>query len=211
VTLEMKGENAPLSPPPKPLLFILSGLSGAGKDTVLAGLRSSGSSLEFIVTVTTRPRRHNERDGVHYRFVSPDEFRKLVDRGELLEWAKVYGNWYGVPRGPVKKALEAGKDVIIKVDVQGAVTIKKLVPQAVFLFLAPPSLEELFRRLKARRTESAAELELRLKTAREELAKMPLFDYIVINRQGETARAVADIEAIITAEKCRVMPREMTL
>lgn len=203
--------HSPLHPPAKALLIVLSGLSGAGKDAVLTRLRESGYPLEFIVTMTTRPRRANESDGVHYHFVSGNRFQQLIDRHELLEWANVYGNWYGVPKEPVKQALEKGKDVIVKVDVQGAATIRKILPQAVFIFLAPPSMAELVSRLKQRHTELPADLELRLKTAREELEKLPLFDYIVFNRQGEIDRAVADIEAIITAEKCRVTLREIAL
>jgi guanylate kinase len=198
----------PLGPPAKPLLIVLSGLSGAGKDAILTGLKQSGLPLEFIVTVTTRDRRAHERDGVHYHFVSDAEFQKMIDGHQLLEWASVYGNRYGVPGGPVRQALENGKDVIVKTDVQGAATIKKILPQAVLIFLAPPSMEELTLRLRQRRTETESDLELRLKTAAEEMEKLPLFDYIVSNRQGELDRAVADIEAIITAEKCRVMPRE---
>ncbi len=208
----MSYENrTPVSPPVKPLLFVLSGLSGAGKDSVLNGLKKSGYPLEFIVTVTTRARRPGEEDGVHYRFISGTEFQKLIDTGQLLEWANVYGNRYGVPREPVKQALASGKDVIVKIDVQGAATIKKILPQAVFIFLAAPSLEELAPRLKQRRTETPEEYELRLKTARAEMEKLPLFDYLVINRHGELDRAVADVEAIITAEKSRVKPREISL
>ena len=203
--------HSPLRPPAQSLLIVLSGLSGAGKDAVLTGLRQSSYPLEFIVTVTTRTKRPNEKDGVHYRFVSADKFQELIDRDELLEWANVYGNYYGVPKEPVKQALDRKKDVVIKCDVQGAATIKKILPQAVFIFLAPPSMEELVLRLKQRRTESPSDLELRIKTAEEELEKLPLFDYMVFNRQGEIDRAVADIEAIITAEKCRLTPRELTL
>ncbi len=202
---------SPLSPPAKSLLIVLSGLSGAGKDVVLNRLRKSSYPLEFILTVTTRVRRPNERDGVHYRFISRDKFQELIDRHELLEWASVYGNWYGVPKEPVRQALDKGKDVIVKVDVQGAATIKKILPQAVFIFLTPPSMEELVLRLKQRRTESPSDLDLRIKTAEEELKRLSLFDYIVVNRQGEIDRAAADIEAIIAAEKCRVAPRELTL
>ena len=202
---------SPLSPPAKSLLIVLSGLSGAGKDVVLNKLRKFSYPLEFILTVTTRVRRPNERDGVHYRFISRDKFQELIDRHELLERANVYGNWYGVPKEPVKQALDKGKDVIVKVDVQGAATIKKILPQAVFIFLTPPSMEELVLRLKQRRTESPSDLDLRIKTAEEELKKLSLFDYIVVNRQGEIDRAAADIEAIITAEKCRVAPRELAL
>jgi guanylate kinase len=202
-------------PPPgqttRPLLIVLSGLSGVGKDAVLSRLKQSACPLEFIVTVTTRALRPNEADGVHYRFVSEKDFQEMIDRHELLEWANVYGNMYGVPREPVKKALEEGRDVIVKVDVQGASTIKKILPEAVFIFLTTPSTEDLVSRLRQRRTESPADLKLRLKTAESELEKLPLFDYAVINREGELGRAVADIEAIISAEKCRVKPRHLTL
>jgi len=203
--------HSPLSPPAKSLLIVLSGLSGAGKDAVLTGLRESSYPLEFIITVTTRTKRTNETDGVHYRFVSGNEFQELIDHNELLEYANVYGNYYGVPKEPVSQALDMGKDVIIKCDVQGAATIKRILPQAVFIFLAPSSMEELVLRLKQRRTESPSDLDLRIKTAEAELEQLPLFDYMVINRQGEIERAVADIEAIIAAEKCRVKPRELTL
>jgi len=198
-------------PPAQPLLIVLSGLSGAGKDAVLTGLRRSGCPLEFIVTVTTRPPRPSEKDGVHYHFVSNDRFQEMIVNNQLLEWANVYGNWYGPPRDAVRQALKSGKDVVIKVDVQGAATIKKILPQAVFIFLTTPSTEDLTQRLKQRSTETPSDLELRLKTAREEMEKLPMFDYVVYNRPGELDRAVADIEAIITAEKCRVAPRKISL
>ena len=135
----------------------------------------------------------------------------MIEQGELLEWANVYGNWYGVPREAVKQALGGGEDVVVKVDVQGAANIKKIVPQAVFIFLMPPSTEELIKRLEQRRTESPSDLALRLKAAGEEIKQRFLFDYIVVSQWDEVARAVSDIEAIITAEKCRVAPRELTL
>jgi guanylate kinase len=203
--------HTPLTPPAKPLLIVLSGFSGVGKDSVLNRLRQSGYPLEFIITVTTRTPRANEIDGIHYRFVTSTEFQKMIDGNELLEWANVYGYYYGVPREPVRQALDSGKDVVIKTDVQGVATIKKILPQAVFIFLATSSMEELESRLKLRHTETPSDLDLRLKTAEEELEKLPLFDYIVFNRRGEINRAVADIEAIITAEKCRVVPRELSL
>lgn len=203
--------HPPLRPPANSLLLVLSGLSGAGKDAVLSRLREAGYPLEFVVTVTTRARRPNERDGVHYHFVPENKFREMIDRHELLEWANVYGNRYGVPREPVKQALDKGKDVIVKVDVQGAASIKKILPQAVFIFLAPPSMEDLVLRLRQRRTESPSDVALRINTAEKELEQLPLFDYIVFNRQGEIDKAVADIEAILVAEKCRVTPRELAL
>jgi len=208
----MSHENSPVfNPPSKPLLIILSGLSGVGKDAVLSRLKHSKFPLEFITTVTTRPPRPDEKNGVHYHFISEERFQEMVDRRELLEWATVYGHHYGPPREPVRQTLQDGKDVVIKVDVQGAATIKKIVPQAVFIFLATSSLEEVGERLQKRGTETTADLEIRLKTAAEEMETLPMFDYLVINRQGELDRAVADIEAIITAEKCRVKPREISL
>ena len=206
-----KSQPPPFPLPDKPLLLILSGLSGAGKDAVLSQMKKSGLPLEFIVTVTTRPRRPAEKDNVDYHFVAPQEFQRMMAHGELLEWAAVYGNHYGVPRDAVKKALASGRDTVVKVDVQGAATIKSILPEAILIFLTPPSMEEDAQRLKQRHTESPAQLELRLKTAQGELKKLSLFDYIVFNREGEIGRAAADIAAIITAEKCRVKPREVYL
>ena len=195
----------------RPLLIVLSGPSGTGKDAVLTRMKESGCPFERIVTVTTRPQRANERDNVDYHFVATENFEEMIKNKALLEWARVYGNWYGVPKEPVKQALGRGQDVIIKVDVQGAATIKKILPQALFIFLVPSSIEDLTARLKKRHTESPFDLALRLKTAEEEIKRLPLFDYIVFSRQDEIDRAVSDIEAIITAEKCRVTPREITL
>ena len=204
-------DNTLLNPPKQPLLLVLSGLSGAGKDTVLDRLEQSGFSVVHVTTVTTREPRPNERDGQHYHFISNDKFQEMRTSNELLESASVYGNWYGVPREPVRQALDDGHDVVIKVDVQGALTIKKIVPEAVFIFLAPPSVEELISRLRQRRTETEEDLDLRIKTVNEELEKLSMFDYIVLNRQGEVNQAVADIKAIFEAEKCRVKPRTISL
>jgi guanylate kinase len=203
--------EAPFNLPSKPLLIVLSGPSGAGKDTILSRMKKSGYPLEFITTVTTRPRRAREKNNVDYRFASAESFRKMIKNNELVEWANVYGNWYGVPKKPLKRALNKGKDTIVKVDIQGAATIKKIIPQAVFIFLAPPSRGELERRLKQRHTESSFDLALRLKTAEEEMKKLPLFDYVVVNKQGKIDLALSAIEAIITAEKRRVKPREISL
>ncbi len=208
--MKRKGES-PFSQTPRPLLIVLSGLSGAGKDVVLNRMKESDYSFEHITTVTTRPPRENEVDDVDYHFIEKQEFRKMIARNELLEWATVYDNYYGVPRKPVKQALERGQDVIVKVDVQGAATIKKILPQAVFIFLTPPLIEEAVSRLEKRSTESAKSLELRKKTAEEEIKQLPIFDYIVFNRQDEIDRAVADIAAIISTEKHRVTPRNITL
>ena len=203
--------QAPYNPLSSPLLIVLSGPSGVGKDAVLARMRALGYSLEYITTITTRQQRTKERNKVDYHFVSTEQFQEMITRNELLEWANVYGNWYGVPKQPVKQALSRGRDIIVKVDVQGASTIKKILPQAVFIFLTPSSTEELIARLKQRHTESSFNLALRIETAEEEIKQLPLFDYMVINRQGEIDLAVSDIASIITAEKCRVTPREINL
>ena len=205
-----KGE-LPFERPTRPLLIVLSGSSGVGKDAVLARMKESGYPLKYITTLTTRPQRPNEQDNVDYHFVSRERFQEMMANNELLEWAQVYDNWYGVPRAAVKQALDEGRDVIVKVDIQGAATIKRILPQAIFIFLMPPSMAALIERLKQRRTESPSELALRLKAAGEEIKQLPMFDYGVINRWDKIDQAVAEIEAIITAEKCRVVPREITL
>jgi guanylate kinase len=194
-----------------PLLIVLSGPSGAGKDAILSRMKKTGYPAEFITTVTTRPKRAQETDDVDYRFVSPERFQDMLKDNQFLEHASVYGNHYGVPATPVRQALKRGKDTIVKVDTQGAANIKKLVPQAVFIFVVPPSMEELSARLKGRRTESDFDCDLRLKTAAEEMKQLPLFDYIVVNRQDKISMAVSAIEAIITAERHRVKPREVRL
>jgi guanylate kinase len=196
---------------PKPLLIVLSGPSGAGKDAVLSRMKEAGYPAQFITTATTRPQRANEEDNVAYKFVSEKDFQKMLKNKELLEYANVYGNWYGVPREPVRKALEAGRDTIVKVDVQGAATLKKLLPDAVFIFLTCPTTEELETRLRERQTESEFDCDLRLKTAVAEMKQLPLFDYIVFNERNEIEQAASAIEAIITAEKCRRTPREISL
>ncbi|MBI2868240.1 MAG: guanylate kinase [Chloroflexi bacterium] len=196
---------------PRGLLIVLSGPSGAGKDSVINRLRDTRMPLQFITTVTTRQRRHNEVDRVHYHFVSQQEFQTMVDNSELLEWARVYDNWYGVPRQAVRESLEKGQDTLVKVDVQGAATIKKIVPEAVFIFLTAPCIDDLGYRLTKRHTETPADYNLRLGMARSEFEKLPLFDYIVFSRWDEIDRAAGDIRAIITAEKCRVNPRQISL
>lgn len=188
----------------KPDLFVLSGPSGVGKDAVLHKLKETSLPLKYVVTMTTRPRRERERDNIDYIFVSREYFQDLIDNNGLLEYANVYGNMYGVPRAQVEEALDKGQDVIVKVDVQGAENIKRIKSNSISIFLVPPSLSELSQRLKQRRTESSEALELRIKTASEEMEKLSEFDYAVINKKGEIDKAVSEISAIITAEKCRV-------
>ena len=198
-------------PAKKPLLIVLSGPSGVGKDAVLSYLKNSSPNFKFVCTNTTRPRRPNEKDNVDYHFVSPEEFQDLLNNNELLESAKVYENWYGVPKEPIRQALKQGHDIMVKVDVQGAATIKKLVPQAVFIFLVPPSFDELAARLKQRYTETPESLATRLQACESEMKQIPEFDYVVVNQRNQIESAVNEIKAIIAAEKCRVRQREITI
>ncbi|MDO8532334.1 MAG: guanylate kinase [Dehalococcoidia bacterium] len=190
-----------------PLLVVLSGPSGVGKDAVLVRLRALDRPYHFTITATTRPKRASERDGVDYFFYTEEAFTAMKERGEFLESAHVYGHWYGVPRSQVREALSRGRDVFIKIDVQGAATIKSLAPQAVFIFLASPTLEELERRLRQRKTEREVDMERRIKTAQEEMARLPMFDYVVVNDNGRIDHAASTIEAILQAERCRIPPR----
>ena len=202
-----------LNPCPKPIFIVLSGPSGVGKDFVLNSLkaRPANTDLAFIVTNTTRPMRMGEIQDANYHFVTPARFQEMIATSDLLEHANVYGNWYGVPKGPVKAAFAAGHDVIIKVDVQGAQTIKRAIPQAVLIFLSPHSLSELAERLRKRNTESPVDLARRLKTAETEMLAVSGFDYVIVNKNGQVDKVITALEAIITAERLRVNQREYRL
>ncbi len=195
----------------KPLLMVLSGPSGAGKDAVLHKLKMVHFPIAHITTMTTRTKRPKEKDAIDYNFVTREQFQKLIDNNELLEWANVYGNFYGVPKQAVRDALAEGKDTIIKIDVQGAATIKKIVPQAIFVFLAPLTMQELIDRLTMRNTESGESLKLRIETVKEEMTRVEMFDYIAVNEHGQIDRVVDEIRSILCAEKMRVKPREYNL
>lgn len=194
-----------------PLLIVISGPSGVGKDTVLEKMRERNPSLYYTVTVTTRAIRPGETQGIDYIFISRDAFIKKIENKELLEWAQVYGNYYGIPRDQVEQALSQQRDVVVKIDIQGAATIKRLLPEAMFIMIAPPSMEELEQRLKQRKTETPKDLQLRIDTARKEMESMYLFDYVTVNHHDRIEEVVSQIEAILTAEKCRVVPRELKL
>jgi guanylate kinase len=170
-----------------------------------------GYPFHFVVTANTRPRRPNEVDGVDYHFVSEQEFAEMLEKGELLEHAIVYGQYKGIPKRQVQEALASGRDVIMRLDVQGAATIRDLVPEAVFIFLAASSEEELIRRLKRRKTETPEGLKRRIATAREEMKRLDEFDYVVVNRDNHLDETVKTIAAIITAEKCKVKQRKIEL
>jgi len=195
----------------RPLLVVLSGPSGVGKDAVLARMRKLRRPFHYVVTATTRPKRAGEKNGVDYHFLSRKEFQQMIDKHQFLEWANVYGNYYGVPKDEITSALSKGVDVIVKVDVQGAATIKEILPQAVFIFLMPPSGEELEKRLRRRRSESSTDLALRLERAKGEIKSLPLFDYVITSRQNKLDEVVSQIDAIVAAEKRRVKPRIVEL
>lgn len=197
--------------PPQPLLVVISGPSGVGKDSVLMRMRELGFPFHFVVTANSRPQRPGEIDGVDYHFVSTERFREMIANDELLEWAEVYGQYKGIPKFEIRQAMASGRDVILRINVDGAATIKRLAPEAVFIFLAPASLDELRHRLMLRRTESPAEVERRLAMVADELAQLPNFDYVVINHADRLDEAVGQIRAIISAEKARVYPRRVNL
>jgi guanylate kinase len=204
-------QDIPESNPAAPLLVILSGPSGVGKDAALARLKVLDRPWHFAVTATTRPPRPDEQDGVNYIFLDTGTFLKMKERDEFLEYAEVYGRWYGVPRSQVRQGLESGQDVILKIDVQGAETVRGLAPEAVSIFMVPGDFHELSSRLAKRTTESSPEMELRLRMARQELDRVREFDYRVVNRDGQLDQVISDIDAIIAAEKCRVVPRMVQL
>ena len=187
-----------------PLLVVLSGPSGVGKDAALTELRKLDRPWHFVVTATTRKIRSGETDGKDYIFLDEPTFLDMKYRDEFVEVAQVYGNWYGVPKSQVIIGLEAGKDVILKIDVQGAATVRKFTPNALFLFMVPGSFEELQERLSQRMTESTPEIELRLKTAENEMNQGNGFDRQVVNSKDNLGQAVADIDAAIAEEKRRV-------
>ena len=187
-----------------PLLVVLSGPSGVGKDAALTELRKLDRPWHFVVTATTRKIRSGETDGKDYIFLDEPTFLDMKYRDEFVEFAQVYGNWYGVPKSQVIIGLEAGKDVILKIDVQGAATVRKMAPNALFLFMVPGSFEELQERLSQRMTESTPEIELRLKTAENEMNQGNGFDRQVVNSKDNLGKAVADIDAAIAEEKRRI-------
>ena len=185
------------------MLVIISGPSGVGKDTIIDALRARprDPDYHYVVTCTTRARRPGEIDGVSYHFMTADAFLALRDSGGLLEANEVHGNWYGTPKAQVQKALVEGHDVILKIDVQGAQHVKEHVPNALLIFVVPPSLEALFARLRARATETADELGLRQRNAAVELARQEDYDYVVTNETGQVERTAERIDEIIAQER----------
>jgi guanylate kinase len=191
-----------------PLLIVLSGTAGAGKDSVIRRMRERGVPFEFIITATSRPPRPGEQNGRDYLFLSAAEFQTMLRNDEFLEHAVVYNQHKGIPKKPVLEALGSGRDVLLRVDVQGAATIRRQYPQAVTIFLCASSKEELTRRLLRRGADSTEQVALRLRTALEEMNRVPDFDYRVVNADGGLDEAVDAMIAILRAEHVRAIPRK---
>lgn len=196
---------------PEPLLIVLSGPSGVGKDVTLQALKKRNIPLHFVVTATTREARPEETHGVDYFFYSKEEFQAMIDANELLEYAIVYEDYKGIPKEQVRKAMQSGLDVILRVDVQGAAKLRELNPDAVLIFLLPSSVEEWHERLNNRQTETEESMKIRLNKVKWELEYLPIFDYMVVNRHNCLDEAVDTIIDIIRAEHHRTIPRKITL
>jgi guanylate kinase len=194
---------------PNPLLVVVSGPSGVGKSTVVAELARRRPQVVPIVTATTRERREGEMDKVHYHFLTPDEFQQLRDRDGLLEQAIVHDHWYGTPIDQVRGILAAGRDAILTIDPQGARSVRALIPDALLIFVAPPSIEDLDQRLATRGSEDGPERELRRRNAETEMAAVGDYDYVVVNQTGHPDAAVEQIWEIIQAEARRDPPRRV--
>jgi guanylate kinase len=199
-------------PPTYPRVLVLSGPSGVGKDTIARKLiESRPDSFHFVVTATTRPPRAGEVDGYDYIFLSKDEFAEMIERNDLLEYAIVYDDYKGIPKQQIRDALNSGKDVIMRVDVQGAATLRKLIPNAIFVFMMTESEEELVRRLRARASEDDDSLNLRIATARQELKRIHEFDYFVVNAEDEQEKTVSSILSIVDAAHCKIKQEPIVL
>ena len=196
---------------PAPMLIVISGPSGVGKDSVIRRMRERGLPFHFIVTATTRPPRPEEEQGADYFFLSKDEFAEMIEKGQLLEYAIVYNDYKGVPKQQVRNALATGKDVVMRLDVQGAESVQNLAPETLLIFLITEDEDELVNRLKSRKGTDAEDLNLRIAMARQELKQITRFDYVVVNRENRLDETVDTIRAIIVAEHHRVRQRKVDL
>ena len=190
-------------------LFVVSAPSGAGKTTLCREVRQRLTDLAYSVSVTTRPPRPGEMDGVDFRFVGVPEFRAMRDRGELAEWATVHGNFYGTRARSLDDALAVGRDVLLDIDTQGAAQLRDRYPDAVLIFILAPSVKDLEQRLRERRSDAEVEIERRLVRAREEIVLWRRYDYLIVNR--DVKEALVELESIIMAERCRVKRIDLTL
>lgn len=193
------------------LLIVISGPSGVGKDSVVQRMKERGFPFYFVITATDRAPRPGELHGQDYYFYSTADFEAMIEQGDLLEHAWVYGQHKGIPKAHVRQALDSGQDVVMRVDVQGAETVKEMIPAAITIFLTCESEAELVARLRERRTESPEALACRLHLAQQEMARIPDFDYTITNHRDRLDAAVDDVAAIIRAEHCRSVPRRIEL
>jgi len=207
----MPGTDSPPSASASPLLIVISGPSAVGKDSVVQRLLEDTEAFTFVVTVNTRSPRPGERPGVDYHFVTREQFLQMVADGEMLEYAPVYDDYKGVPRAGVRQALATGKDVVLRLDVQGAATIRRICPEALLIFLTAESEGVLLERMRSRPGDKPESQELRFATVQQELQRVEEFDYVVPNRSGQLVRTVEIIRAIIAAEHHRVHPRKVAL
>ena len=194
-----------------PLMIVISGPSGVGKDSVLRALKKSPLPIYHVITANTRSPRPDEKEGVDYFFVSHEDFERMIENNDLIEYAHVYGDYKGVPKSQIRKALDSGRDVVLRLDVQGAEKIKKLYPDAILIFLTPSSQEEWFKRLGGRIHSKEKDMDQRIATVIKELESAKEFDYIVVNPHGKLNTAIAAIESIITAEHHRTKQRQIEI
>jgi guanylate kinase len=200
------------SPPASGLVFVLSGPSGVGKSTLIELLKGDGFPITHCVTATTRPSRHGEQHGVHYYFLSETEYDDLLVQEQFLEHAVVHKLYrYGIPLYSIREGLRRGQDVIIAPDVQGASTVRWKLPNAITIFLRPPTLDELLPRLQARGTETPEERAIRLATAEREMQRVSEYDYVIVNHRDRLDQALEDLKAIIRSERLRVCRRTVTI
>lgn len=194
-----------------PLMIVISGPSGVGKDSVLRAMKNSELPIHHVVTVNTRAPRPDEKEGVDYFFVSREKFEDMIAHEELIEYSHVYDDYKGVPKSQIQDALDSGKDVVLRLDVQGAEKIKNIYPQAISIFVLPSNQDDWYKRLGGRRLGNEKDLDKRILTVKDELVKAREFDYLVINEQNKLTQTVQMIEAIITAEHLRAKPRKIKL
>lgn len=196
---------------PDPLLIVISGPSGVGKDSIVQRMIERDLPFHFVVTATTREKRQTEINGTDYWFVSKDEFARMIEQNELIEYAIVYGDYKGIPKREVREAFASGMDVVMRIDVQGAESVRKFAPEALMIFITCEGEDELERRLRERKTETADSLSLRIATARKELQRIESFDYVIVNQDFHLDDTVNKVRAIIDAEHLRVHHRKVTL
>ncbi|KAL3626202.1 Guanylate kinase 3, chloroplastic [Castilleja foliolosa] len=204
--------SQPIVPNPNPLIIVISGPSGVGKDSVIKKLREIREDLHFVVTATSRAKRPGEIDGKDYFFRKKDEFLSMIDKNELLEYALVYGDYKGIPKQQIRDYMAKGCDIVLRVDIQGASTLRRILRNnAVFVFLVAESEEALVHRLIGRKTESSEALLMRVASAKEEVKHLKEFDYVVVNKEGELESSVKVLESIIDAEKAKVQQRRAVI